>query len=1010
MKKDRTKQQSRSELIRRGQRITATEASEQHSSIQVTLNRIYREAPIGLCYLDTDLRYLYINEWLAAINGIPAEGHLGRTVAELLPGVAAGVESQLRHVIETGHPIEGGTVEAETMAQPGVKRHYQHNYYAVKSHDGTVIGVSCVVEDITERKRAEEALRASEERYRRFFEDSPIPLCVQDFSAVKKRLEELRAAGSNNLENYLSDNPDEVARCLALVKAVDVNRPMAELFEAPTQESLLGKAGPTFIDESYKSFGKELVAISQGETNFRAETVGRTLKGKIKNLAVHWSAVPGYEQTLGRVVHSILDITERKQAEEEIRRLNQELEQRVVERTGELRESQKLFQTLTTVSPVGIFRTNADGNCTYVNQRWCEIAGLTPEEARGEGWARAIHPEDRERVFAEWHRIAREGSQLHSEYRFRRPDGVVTWVFGQAVAEKGEDGEIVGYVGTITDITERKRAEEELTRYAQDLEAAQGAQEQHSAELANLVEELELARRRIEQQKYEQELQNQELQQATQLKNRFLASMSHELRTPLNAIIGFSDLLAGEKPGPLNQKQKRFVGHMLKASRHLLQLINDILDLSKIEAGQLQLNPESFRAAEALQEVLSTITPLAQSKYIQLVTTVGEEMAIYADRVRFKQILYNLLSNAVKFTPGSGEVRIESLISRGVARITVSDTGVGIRPEDRAAVFGEFRQVGETTRGVKEGTGLGLAISKRLVEQHGGEIWVDSEPGKGSRFSFTLPVVQTPAEAEPEIVVASTGRERPLVLVVDNELATRELLVSFLEPEGYTVRAVRSGTEALAAARELRPDVITLNIVMPGKTGWETLYELKQHRETGEIPVIMVSGMDQDPSLNLGAADYLVKPVDKDLLVKAIRKQLPDGAGKRLTLLVVDDDPATLQLMTEVLTEVGYSPLAAPGGQEALAILERTRPDGILVDLMMPGMDGFELIRRLKQDEDKRNIPIFVLTSKDLQDMQESEVRLLCRETHAFFQKETPWKVNLLAQINKLLGKPVAKS
>ena len=534
----------------------------------------------------------------------------------------------------------------------------------------------------------------------------------------------------------MSDNPDEVARCLALVKAVDVNRPMAELFEAPTQESLLGKAGPTFIDESYKSFGKELVAISQGETNFRAETVGRTLKGKIKNLAVHWSAVPGYEQTLGRVVHSILDITERKQAEEEIRRLNQELEQRVVERTGELRESQKLFQTLTTVSPVGIFRTNADGHCTYVNQRWCEIAGLTPEEARGEGWARAIHPEDRERVFAEWHRIAREGSQLHSEYRFRRPDGVVTWVFGQAVAEKGEDGEIVGYVGTITDITERKRAEEELTRYAQDLEAAQGAQEQHSAELANLVEELELARRRIEQQKYEQELQNQELQQATQLKNRFLASMSHELRTPLNAIIGFSDLLAGEKPGPLNQKQKRFVGHMLKASRHLLHLINDILDLSKIEAGQLQLNPESFRAAEALQEVLSTITPLAQSKYIQLVTTVGEEMAIYADRVRFKQILYNLLSNAVKFTPGSGEVRIESLISRGVARITVSDTGVGIRPEDRAAVFGEFRQVGETTRGVKEGTGLGLAISKRLVEQHGGGNLGGQRAGKGQPFQF----------------------------------------------------------------------------------------------------------------------------------------------------------------------------------------------------------------------------------------------------------------------------------
>src|SRR5947209_15442725 len=251
----------------------------------------------------------------------------------------------------------------------------------------------------------------------------------------------------------------------------------------------------------------------------------------------------------------------------------------------------------------------------------------------------------------------------------------------------------------------------------------------------------------------ELELQNREVQRATQLKSQFLASMSHELRTPLNAIIGFSDLLAENTAGTLTDKQGRFVGHVRNGARHLLQLINDILDLSKIESGLLELRCESFSVSEALPEVLSVIRPLAMAKNIRI-EQLGEDTSVYADRVRFKQVLYNLFSNALKFTPEGGAVRVQSAINGNLVRISVTDTGVGIRPEDQQMIFEEFRQASETTRGVKEGTGLGLAITRRLVERQGGTISVVSALGKGSCFSFTLPRGRIVPELQPAILSA----------------------------------------------------------------------------------------------------------------------------------------------------------------------------------------------------------------------------------------------------------------
>jgi signal transduction histidine kinase len=233
------------------------------------------------------------------------------------------------------------------------------------------------------------------------------------------------------------------------------------------------------------------------------------------------------------------------------------------------------------------------------------------------------------------------------------------------------------------------------------------------------------------------------------MKSKFLASMSHELRTPLNAIVGFSDLMAEETPGPLNDKQKRFVNHIKQASAHLLQLINDILDLSKIEAGLLELRSEEFLVEDALPEVLSTIHPLAMAKNIQVEQKVESTSRVRADRVRFKQILYNLLSNAVKFTPKGGRIAIECNDQWDFVRVTVTDTGIGIGPEDQKVIFDEFRQVDGPADGIHEGTGLGLAITKRLVEQQGGQISVESELGKGSRFTFTLIAAETTTSVQP---------------------------------------------------------------------------------------------------------------------------------------------------------------------------------------------------------------------------------------------------------------------
>ncbi len=614
-----------------------------------------------------------------------------------------------------------------------------------------------------------------------------------------------------------------------------------------------------------------------------------------------------------------------------------------------------------------------DGFFKSLNPSWEKALGFTRKELMSKPRIEFIHPEDRALTTTEIDRLQHGEVTLAFENRYLCKDGSYKWLLWNAISVPGQ---AVIYA-VARDITGRKRAETERQEFTQRLAAAN--------------EELEV--------------RNREVERATRLKSQFLASMSHELRTPLNAIVGFSELLADGIPGELTAKQKRFVNHIKQGSVHLLQLINDILDLSKIEAGQLEFRCEDFLVGDALPEVLSTIRPLAMMKNIQVRQALETDRRIHADRVRFKQVLYNLLSNAVKFTPKDGHIDIRCFDNGTAVALSVKDSGIGIRSEDQEMVFEEFRQVERSAGATQAGTGLGLAITRRLVEQQGGKIWLESEPGKGSCFTFTLPYgvpTEATSVAVPATLLAPAADKtrKPLVLIVDDELPARELLASYLETD-YRIALADSGAEAVKKAQELLPDAITLDVMMPGGTGFETLVALKAAVETVDIPVIIVSIVDQQKvGFALGATDYLIKPIHRPTLLDTIRKHVVFRTKDDTAILLVDDDPQTLELVEETLRSAGYPTQSVHNGTEALQVLRSKSVRAILLDLLMPDMDGFQVIRHVRQEPTLRDLPILVMTAKSL---TEAEIDLLRQDTQGLFQKSGSWQQQLTTEMNRVL-------
>ncbi len=459
-----------------------------------------------------------------------------------------------------------------------------------------------------------------------------------------------------------------------------------------------------------------------------------------------------------------------------------------------------------------------------------------------------------------------------------------------------------------------------------------------------------------------------EAEEANRVKSHFLASMSHELRTPLNAIIGYSEMLEEDSRDSGREEFIPDLNKINRAGKHLLALINDILDLSKIEAGKMELLYETFEVKTFLDEVATTIRPLTAKKGNRLEVRQSPELVtLHSDMLRMREILFNLLSNAAKFTQG-GVITLEAELEKkdiNWAVFRVKDTGIGMTPEQQNKLFQAFSQADTSTTKKFGGTGLGLVITRRLSKMMAGDVTVESEYGKGSTFTVRIPatgdesIPQTTEEVTPPVSFASgaTGR----LLVIDDEESARDLLKHALMKEGFEVFTASGGQEGLRLARELHPDVITLDIMMPGMDGWSVLSALKSDDHVANIPVIMISVID-DRNLNfeLGAADYLIKPVDREQLSAVVAKY---RKGK---VLVVDDDAEQRHLVRTVLEKGGWVVSEADNGRTAIERMKERLPDLILLDLLMPEVDGFGFLNEFARTPGAASIPVIIITSKDL--------------------------------------------
>jgi PAS domain S-box-containing protein len=650
------------------------------------------------------------------------------------------------------------------------------------------------------------------------------------------------------------------------------------------------------------------------------------------------------------VVLVFRDITEKKLADEETKR-QKELLQLILERIAD-----------------GVVVADSDGKFLLFNAAAEQVLGVGATDATTDQWsdrygsylpdAVTLYPPNELPLVR-----AMRGESVDAIEVFIRnakvPDGRLLSITGRPL--RGEEGTLRGGVVVFHDITLQKRAQEALV------------------------------------------LAKEEAERASKFKDQFLSTMSHELRTPLNAVLGFSDLLADERYGTLNDRQRRYVSHIHTGGTHLLKLITDILDLSKIEAGRMELAREDVSIASAFGEVLSALRPLADKKSQALIQHVELNLFVRADATRFKQILMNLIGNAIKFTPEGSRIELAARQVDNQVRVEVRDNGPGIPPEAQRRIFEAFFRLAPTGNAT-EGTGLGLAITARLVELHGSKLEIESKPGHGTCFYFALPLLAI-APDEPSRATEATPRagKTPRILVVEDNAATGQLIESQLTSSGYETLRCDQPERATEMAAEHQPDAITLDLLMQPVHGLEVLLQLKNDPRTLKIPVVVVTIVDQ-PGVGtaLGADEYLVKPVDKATLLAAVERCLRSrgGTAPARAILVVEDDASTREMIEELLTARGYSVVTAADGARARAHVTHALPELVILDLVLPKMSGLELLAEWRGNPRTADLPVFVLTSKDLTKEEEKYVRA---HAESLFRKQHSWREPLMKQLERVV-------
>ncbi|MGO9480531.1 MAG: PAS domain S-box protein [Candidatus Kryptoniota bacterium] len=535
-----------------------------------------------------------------------------------------------------------------------------------------------------------------------------------------------------------------------------------------------------------------------------------------------------------------------------------------------------------------------------------------------------------------------------------------------------------------------------------------------SKELEDSNEQLRMSKMWVEEANAQLVQANQQLEDASRLKSQFLANMSHELRTPLNSIIGFTNLILTDEAQPPTGEQKEELDIVLKNAKNLLALINDILDLSKIEAGRMTISPEEFDIETVVKDVLTTVEPLVGEKPVKLIGKIEPGIpSLHSDSARIKQIVLNLLSNAAKFTDKGHIKVIAKKVENNFVALAVEDTGAGIPPEYLDVVFEEFRQVDGTNTRKHGGTGLGLAISRKLAQMLGGDLTVRSKVGKGSTFTLTVPIVYSlpesgvrapefeavnPSSHERDIEPVAAQHTNNLVVCIDDDEEVLLLLKNHLVSEGFEFCGVNDSRNAVEMIRQYKPVLVTLDLMMPNKDGWQILQELKSDPELKDTPVVIHTVVDNKAlAVSLGAESYLIKPVEAERIINVVRNFTGTDSGE---ILVVDDNNDFTNFLRNILEKSSFTIYTARNGIEAMEFLHRTVPSLVFLDLLMPEMDGFQVVEKMYEDEKLKEVPIVVLTAKEVTDQDRSTLNSKIKD---IVQKEGLTREIILREVNKFI-------